>query len=131
MSRLSAAKRVEVCAHLVEQCSVRGTGRLCGVYKRTVTDLLVKLGLGCTRLHDRLVRGLPIWRIEVDELTAPVHTRQKNLPLDADPTWGHIWTYTAFATVSGSFGHLQARKAHARPPERVYVGSALALYGYP
>ncbi len=100
MSRLSAAKRVEVCAHLVEQCSVRGTGRLCGVYKRTVTDLLVKLGLGCTRLHDRLVRGLPIWRIEVDELTAPVHTRQKNLPLDADPTWGHIWTYTAFATVS-------------------------------
>ena len=130
MSRLSAAKRVEVCAHLVEQCSVRGTGRLCGVYKRTVTDLLVKLGLGCTRLHDRLVRGLPIWRIEVDELTAPVHTRQKNLP----------WMRIRRGTISGrirpsrlsrSSWSPSSTESAQRPHRRVYVGSALALYGYP
>lgn len=100
MSRLSAEKRVEVIAHLVEQGGIRATSRLCAVDPKTVMTLLVAIGTGCMRLHDRLVRDLAIWRVEVDELTAPLHTRQKNLIGGEDPLWGHLWTYTAFAAVS-------------------------------
>jgi hypothetical protein len=100
--KLSVDKRVEIISHLVEQCSVRGTARLCGVYKETVTDLLVAVGVGCRKLHDTLVKNLAVWRVETDELTAPLHTREVNLNVDGDtdPLWGHLWTYTAFATVS-------------------------------
>lgn len=102
MPKLSVDKRVEIISHLVEQCSVRGTARLCGVYKETVTDLLVAVGVGCRKLHDTLVKNLAVWRVETDELTAPLHTREVNLNVDGDtdPLWGHLWTYTAFATVS-------------------------------
>lgn len=102
MRLLAVEKRVEVCQHLVECTSIRATGRLCGVDKNTVLSLLFKVGMGCLRLHDRHVRDLAIWRIEMDELTAPLHTRQKNLEGrdDEDPLWGHLWTFTAFATVS-------------------------------
>jgi len=102
MSRLSHEKRVDVVAHLVEQGGIRATARLCKVDHKTVLSLLVAVGAGCARLHDLLVRGLAIWRIELDELTAPLHTREIHLEgrSDEDPLWGHLWTYTAFATVS-------------------------------
>lgn len=102
MRLLSIDKRIEVCCHLVECTGIRATARLCGVDKNTVMSILSAIGAGCMRLHDRHVRDLAIWRVEVDELVAPLHTRQKNLrgDDDEDPLWGHMWTFTAFATVS-------------------------------
>ena len=98
--RLDAEKRAEIVAHLVECNSIRGTARLCGVYKRTVMDLLIKVGQGCERLHNRLVRGLAIHRIECDEIVTHIHTRQKNLRGDEPPEHGEVWTYTGLATTS-------------------------------
>ncbi len=102
MSRLSPEKRVDVVAHLVEQGGIRSTSRLCKVDPKTVLSLLLTIGAGCERLHDLLVRNLAIWRIEMDELVAPLHTREIHLEDrdDEDPLWGHLWTFTAFATVS-------------------------------
>jgi IS1 family transposase len=100
MSVTGAEKRAEIIAHLVECGSVRGTARLCGVDKATVTSLLVKVGQGCERLHNRLVRGLAIHRIECDEIVTYVHTRQKNLRGDEPSEHGETWTYTGLATTS-------------------------------
>jgi IS1 family transposase len=98
--RLDAEKRAEIIAHLVECNSIRGTARLCGVYKRTVMDLLVKVGQGCERLHNRLVRGLAIHRVETDELVTTLHTREIHLKGTEPAEYGHIWTFTALATTS-------------------------------
>lgn len=100
MRLLTIDKQVEICAHLVEGCGVRATARLCGVDKNTVQSLLIRVGLGCQRIHDRLVRGLAIGRVECDELVTTLHTRAKNLRGDEPPEWGALWTYTGFATVS-------------------------------
>jgi IS1 family transposase len=100
MRLLTIEKQVEICAHLVEGCGVRATARLCGVDKNTIQSLLLRVGRGCLRLHDRLVRGLALGRIECDELVTTLHTRAKNLRDDDPPEWGALWTYTGFATVS-------------------------------
>lgn len=102
MRLLTIEKQVEICAHLVEGCGVRATARLCEVDKNTVQSLLLRVGRGCLRLHDRIVRGLALGRIECDELVTTLHTRAKNLRGDADelPEWGALWTFTGFATVS-------------------------------
>lgn len=100
MRLLTIEKQVEICAHLVEGCGVRATARLCEVDKNTVQSLLLRVGRGCLRIHDRIVRGLALGRIECDELVTTLHTRAKNLRDDDPPEWGALWTYTGFATVS-------------------------------
>ena len=99
MSRLSFEKRVEIIAHLVECTGVRATARLCKVDLKTVLTLLILVGRGCMRLHDRYVRGLAITRVECDEIEVTLHTRDKNLKGHEPPEYGWVWTYTAIATV--------------------------------
>ncbi len=96
----SLEERVEIIAHLVECNSVRGTARHCYVDTKTVMGLLVRVGEGCKRLHDRLVRGLAIHRIETDELVTTLHTREIHLKGNEPAEYGHIWTFTALATTS-------------------------------
>ena len=100
VSVTSAEKRAEIIAHLVECVSVRGTARLCGVDKTTVTSLMVRVGLGCERLHNQLVRGLAIHRVETDELVTTLHTREIHLKGNEPAEYGHVWTFTGIATTS-------------------------------
>jgi hypothetical protein len=67
---LPREKQVLVLRCLTEGMSVRGTERLCDVSRETVLSLLVRVGEGCARLLDGLVRGLSCDRVECAEIWA-------------------------------------------------------------
>jgi hypothetical protein len=86
MHVLSLERRAAVVSHLTDCGSVRATSRQTGVHKTTILSLILKLGEGCRWLHNRLVRGLHVGRVEADEMHSYVHTREQNLkPLP--PIW--------------------------------------------
>jgi IS1 family transposase len=94
------AKRAAVVSHLTDCGSVRATSRQTGVHKTTILSLILKLGEGCQRLHNKLVRGLHVGRVEADEMHSYVHTREQNLKPGAPPEHGESWLYLAIASTS-------------------------------
>lgn len=95
MNRLSAEKRAQVIAALVEGNSIRATVRMTGVAKNTVTKLLVDMGTVCSIHMDRVMRDLPCERIQCDEIWAFVGPKQKNVPHAKRDEWGDVWTWVA------------------------------------
>jgi IS1 family transposase len=97
VSLLTLAKRAEVIAHLCEGAGIRPCSRLTNVSQPTILRLLLKVGRGCDRLHDRLVRDLDIACIEGDEIWTFVHKKQARCKPEDDPTWGDAYTFLAQA----------------------------------
>jgi hypothetical protein len=95
MNRLSAERRKQVIAALVEGNSIRATVRMTGVAKNTVSKLLVDLGTVCSIYQDRMMRDLPCERIQCDEIWCFVGSKQKNVPLDKRGEYGDWWTWVA------------------------------------
>ena len=87
VSLLSLSKRAEVIAHLCEGAGVRPTSRLADVSKPTILSLLLKVGAGCDRLHDKLVRDLSIRDIQCDEIWSYVQKKQARISLWKSPLW--------------------------------------------
>ncbi|EYF08884.1 Hypothetical protein CAP_2745 [Chondromyces apiculatus DSM 436] len=67
---------MEVVAHLVEGASIRATSRLTGVSKPAILSLLLRMGEGCSRLHDRLVRDIDVRDMQADEIGSYVQKKQ-------------------------------------------------------
>jgi hypothetical protein len=97
---LPLGARVRVIAHLVDGCSVRATTRLTGVAKGTILRLLCSVGLGCARLHDKLVRNVESTLIEADELYALIGKRERRKTADDAAEWGDAYTFVALCVVS-------------------------------
>jgi IS1 family transposase len=97
---LPLAKRVEVIAHLVEGAGIRPTSRLTGVCKQAITALLVSVGAGCDRIHDRLVRDVEARDIQCDEIWSYVRKKQARVTAEDPPEWGDAYTFVAIARVS-------------------------------
>lgn len=97
VSLLSLSKRAEVIAHLCEGAGIRPTSRLSDVSKPTILSLLLKVGAGCDRLHDKLVRDLSIRDIQCDEIWSYVQKKQARVTPEDDPTWGDAYTWLAIA----------------------------------
>ena len=95
MNVLSIEKRAEVFSMLMEGAGIRATHRLTGVSQNAILSLLLKVGHGYRRLHNRLVRGLDITYVELDELHSFVHTREKNLRPGAPAEHGEQWLWCA------------------------------------
>jgi IS1 family transposase len=97
MNRLSTKKRAAIIGCLVEGNSIRGTVRITGAAKNTVTKLLVDLGAACARYQDEALRELPCKTIECDEIWAFCYAKQKNVPeqFRGTPGYGDVWTWTA------------------------------------
>lgn len=94
---LPFAVRVDVTRTLVDGCSIRASERLTGVTKKTILHLLLALGIGCQRLHDRLVRGVETTDIEADEAWSFVHKKQRRLSPGDPEEWGDAYTFVAMA----------------------------------
>jgi len=93
-------RRVAVISHLMEGASVASTVRLTEVSKPCVLKLLVDVGAGCERLHNRMIRDLMITRVECDEIWSYVHTKAKRVK-ETDPCeYGDAWTYVAMGSTS-------------------------------
>jgi hypothetical protein len=65
MNVLPFEKQTQVIAAITEGCSIRSTERLTGVNRNTIMSLGLRVGEGCERLHDRLMRDLQVNLIEL------------------------------------------------------------------
>lgn len=80
MNILSRDQQVEIIATLCEGVGQRAVSRLTGADRKTVARLALAIGRGCEELHDRMMVGLRVHRIECDELWAYVgHKRNPQL----------------------------------------------------
>ena len=70
MSALSRDQQIQVIGCLTEGMSIRSIERLTGIHRDTIMRLGARIGRGCAELHDRIMVGLRVGRIEMDELWA-------------------------------------------------------------
>ena len=85
---------------LCEGVGQRAVSRLTDTDRKTVARLALAIGRGCAELHDRMMVGLHVHRIECDELWAYVgHKRnpQRSKPRQS-PVFGDQYTYVALAS---------------------------------
>jgi IS1 family transposase len=120
INRLTTAKRVQIISALVEGNSIRGTVRMTGAAKNTVTKLLVDLGAACADYQDRVLRELPCTTLQADEIWSYCYAKQKNVPEEHKGTFGYgdVWTWTAICAdtklvPSWLVGERSAVDAHA------------------
>jgi IS1 family transposase len=97
MNRLSTEKRAQIIGCLVEGNSIRGTSRITGAAKNTVTKLLTDLGVACGTFQDVVLRDLPCKTIQCDEIWNFVYSKAKNVPEQHKGEFGYgdVWTWTA------------------------------------
>src|SRR5580704_4541381 len=77
MNFLSRDKQIEVISALTEGLGIRATARITGVNRETVGKLALQIGRGCAELHDRMMVGLRVNRIECDELWGFVQRKRR------------------------------------------------------
>ena len=101
MNNLHREKQIEIISALCEGVGQRAVARLTDTDRKTVARLALRVGRGAAELHDRMMVGLRVQRIECDELWAYVgHKRnpQKQLERPASPVRGDQYTYIALAS---------------------------------
>lgn len=99
MNVLERSKQIEIIAALCDGLGIRATARITGVNRETVGTLALRVGRGCAALHDRMMNGLRVSRLELDELWSYVarKRRQHEKPTPGDPR-GDQYTYVALAS---------------------------------
>lgn len=117
MNVLPFDKKVRVVSALTEGCSLRATERMYNVAHKTVLAVGLAVGEACQRLHDVLMTGLHVNILELDELWAFIHTKQRRVQADDPAEWGDSYTFigidaTNKAIVSYAVGRRDAATAH-------------------
>jgi IS1 family transposase len=79
MNILSREKQIEIIAALCEGVGQRAVSRLTGADRKTVARLALSVGRGCAELHDRMMVGIRVQRLELDETWSFVGKKQKNV----------------------------------------------------
>ena len=100
MNILPKTKQIEIIGMLCEGVGQRAVSRLTNTDRKTVARLALAIGRGCAELHDRMMVGLRVHRIECDELWAYVgHKRnpQAGPKRRPSPVFGDQYTYVALA----------------------------------
>lgn len=91
---LSREKQVRIISALAEDASIRAIERMTGVHRDTVMRLGVRVGEGCRRILDRIMRNLVCEQLQLDEIWGFIRKKQKNArPGEADA--GDVWTFVA------------------------------------
>jgi IS1 family transposase len=119
MNVLTIDRQAAILRALCEGNSIRGTARLVGCSKDTVSALLKVVGAHCKNYHDRFVRGVESKRVQADELWSFVGCKEARLYDDERGQGrGDVWTWTALdqdskLIVSYRIGNRDARNAEA------------------
>lgn len=96
MNRLSTEKRAQIVGCLVEGNSIRGTVRMTGAAKNTITKLLVDVGTAASDYQDATLRDLPCKTIQADEIWSFVGKKAKNVRDDEKgQEIGDVWAWVA------------------------------------
>jgi IS1 family transposase len=97
MNVLPFEKQVQVISALTEGCSIRSTERLTGANRNTVMSLSTRVGDGCARLHDRMMRDLNVGIIECDEQWDFIAKKQKRVKQGDPAEFGDVWLHVAIS----------------------------------
>jgi transposase-like protein len=97
MNVLPREKRIAAISALCEGVSIRATERLIGVNRGTIMHLGTRVGNGCAKLHNRLMRNLNVSRLEFDEIWQYVAKKRKAVRAVDPVTVGDQYTYIALA----------------------------------
>lgn len=100
MNVLPREKQVEAISALCEGVSVRATERLTGVNRGTILSLGVKIGIGCAKLHNRLMRDLYVSRCEMDEIWSYVAKKRARVKPEDPPEFGDQYVFIGLDAVS-------------------------------
>jgi IS1 family transposase len=92
---LPREKQIAVIAALCEGVSIRATERLTGVNRETVMNLGARVGMGCAKVHSRLMRDLNVARLEFDEIWQFVGKKRKAVKPGDPATVGDQYTFVA------------------------------------
>jgi IS1 family transposase len=87
--------RNRIASALVEGNSLRATSRMVEVARGTVLDFALRLGEGCIRLHNRLVRGVAAHVIQMDEMWSFVQKKEARLTDKDSADHGDAYSYIA------------------------------------
>src|SRR5438093_363813 len=94
MNQLSLERRAAIVRALVEGNSIRGTCRLTGASKNTVTKLLMDLGEMCSIYQHHKLRNIAAKRIQCDEIWSFVGAKARSVKAGARGD-GDVYTWTA------------------------------------
>src|SRR5208282_619909 len=97
MNTLSAERQSRIIGALCEGCSIRATERLTETHRDTVMNLSVRVGQGCERLHDRMMRDLQVNVIELDEQWDFIGKKAKRVQTGDPAEFGDVWLFVALA----------------------------------
>ena len=95
MNVLSKDEQSAVIAALCEGVSIGATSRLLNIHRDTVMRLGVNVGQGCTAVHGKLVTGVCVSRVELDEVWSFVKKKRRNVTENDPDTVGDQYIYLA------------------------------------
>src|ERR1700692_440914 len=114
MNLLSRDKQIEVISALTEGLGIRATARITGVNRETVGKLALRVGRGCAELHDRMMVGIRVNRLELDEAWSFVAKKQKNVLRHEIPVMGDQYVFIGMAgTQKAIIGWGVCQRGHA------------------
>jgi IS1 family transposase len=94
-NNLPMEKQVSVISALAEGASIRATERMFGVHRDTIMRLGVRVGQGCERLLDSIMRDMTCARLQVDEIWGYVGRHQRYVTSQHTEFSGDAWTFIA------------------------------------
>jgi len=74
-NKLSVEKKAAAVGMLCEGSSIRSVERITGVHRDTIMRLGVRIGEGCQRIMDTMMRNLPCRLLQVDEVLSELTKR--------------------------------------------------------
>jgi len=93
-NNLSFEKQVQIIGALAEGSAIRAVERMTSTHRDTIMRLGVRVGDGCRRILDRVMRNLHCDQIQLDEIWGFVQKKQKHVGL-GETGVGDAWTFIA------------------------------------
>src|SRR5258708_36740696 len=88
-------KQVTIIGSLAKGSSIRSIERMTGVHSDTIMRVGVKVGQGCAKIQDAIMRDLPCTHIQMDEIWGYIGKKQRHVTPSDDPSMGDAWTVCA------------------------------------
>lgn len=121
MNILSREKQIEIIAALCEGVGQRAVSRLTGTDRKTVARLALRVGRGCAELHDRMMVGVRVQRLELDETWSFVGKKQKNVKRNELFAKGDQYVFVGMAgTQKAIIGYRVGKRDSATTAEFIY-----------
>jgi IS1 family transposase len=131
MNVLSRQKQIEVIAALSEGLGIRATARITGVNRETVGKLALQVGRGCAELHDRMMVGVRVNRLELDECWSFVAKKQKRVERNEIFAKGDQYVYVGMAGSQKAIISYRVGKRDGENTDRFIRDLRERVIGYP